>query len=166
MYQDFRSERELLAKMLTKISQYRADCTQKYAPEFAIGLQAFLSKLGVTSQIVVIGRTTFGAEQHELSSSPLAHVALRCFGSDWDAGGADAEKRFMEQWFDFAQEHTTFTRTVETVDSLDEMCIVHGTPVNGDAMLAISEALKEAWVQLQEPGESDKQQEVLIDVPL
>lgn len=166
MYQDFRSERELLAKLLAKICQHRADCTQIYAPEFAICLQAFLSNLGVTSQIVAIGRTTFGPEHHELSSSPLAHVALRCFGSDWDAGGSDAEMRFMEQWFDFAQEHTTFTRTVETVDSLDEVCTVQGTPVNADAMSAISEALKQAWVDLQEPGESDKQQEVLVDVPL
>ncbi|MBA5604223.1 hypothetical protein H3H36_02460 [Duganella sp. FT3S] len=58
------------------------------------------------------------------------------------------------------------TRTVETVDSLDELCITHCTPVNADALSAISLALHVAWANIHAHAESDRHEEVLIDVPL
>ncbi len=166
MYQDFRSERELLAKLFTHISQYRTDCVEKYAPEFAIALQACLSDLGIPSQLISIGRTTFGHEQHEISSSSIAHIVVRCFGADWDAGGIDAERRFIERWFDFPEERTTFTRSLETVDSLDELCTVHCAPMKAGALSAIHQALSQAWNELHTHGVAERQPEILIDVPL
>ena len=165
MYQDFGGERDLLAALIESIGQFRSDCLHKYDPEFAVTLQAFLSKLGVTSQLVAIGRTTFGAEQNELSSSPIAHVVLRCFGTDWDAGGADAEKRFINEWFDFAQERTVFHRSTETVDSLDELCLVSCTPMEPTAMATISESLAQAWTELAYPTQP-REEEAVVDVPL
>lgn len=165
MVLDFGGERDLLASLLAGIGRLKTDCMQKYDPEFAVGLHAFLSKLGVPSQLVAIGRTTFGAEQLELSSSPIAHVVLRCFGTDWDAAGADAEKRFIESWFDFAQERTVFHRSVETVDSLDEQCTVSCRLINRAALDAISSALDEAWHQHAAPAPvHDREQ--LVDIPL
>jgi hypothetical protein len=166
MYQDFGGERELLATLLARIAQSHAEAAQQYAPEFAIGLQAFLDRLGVPSQLVAIGRTTFGAEHHEVSSSPIAHVAVRCFGTDWDAGGADAEKRFTSRWFDFPLERTTFHRNLETVDSLDEQCMLHCAPIEPPALQAIAGALQDAWRELVVPIEADRQDDVFTDIPL
>lgn len=112
---------------------------------FAIALHGCLGMHGIASQLHVIGRTTYGLDQDEISSSHAAHVFLRCMERDWDIDGDNAEERFIDNWFDYTYERTEFTTSPETVESAVELLHTACTPVEPAAVRSLVERMNGIW---------------------
>jgi hypothetical protein len=156
----------ILKEILARFRRADQGATKDKVVEFALGLQSVLSMHGLPSNLRVLSRTTYGFEGEELFSLPVAHVMVQCQGSEWDVDGADAEGRFIDNWYDCAYERTEFAASTETIESLDELRQNACTPVDVSALQCIVHTLHQAVlaVRSDEIATQAEQVEELCDV--